>query len=57
MIFDLNTGILTVNLVLLAWIKADQINLWKRVNNHTHDVKCDSRECNLVFNGVIIKGE
>lgn len=52
MVFDLNTGILTVNLVLLAWIKADQISLWKRVNNHTHMIKCDNKDCDVEMNGV-----
>lgn len=39
--FDLNSGLLTVNLVLLAWVKADQISLWKRVNTHKHEIKCE----------------
>ena len=57
MSFDFNTGILTVILVLVAWVKADLASVWKRLNNHTHVVECDDKNCNVKMNGVVLKGE
>lgn len=55
--FDFNSGILTVLLVLVAWIKADQVSVWKRLNNHTHVVECEDKNCNVKMNGVVLKNE
>lgn len=52
--FDLNSGLLTMNLALLAWIKMDQISLWKRLNNHTHDAECENdKKCKVIIGGVM----
>jgi hypothetical protein len=51
--FDLNTGLLTLNLVLLGWVKLDQISLWKRVNSHKHKANCE-RKCEIEIDGVLI---
>jgi hypothetical protein len=57
MTFDLNTGILTVIMALLVWIKADLVSVWKRLNNHTHVIECKDKECNVKMNGVVVRGE
>jgi hypothetical protein len=57
MTFDLNTGILTVIMALLVWIKADLVSVWKRVNNHTHVIECNDKDCNVKMNGVVVRGE
>lgn len=46
-----------VIILLLGWIKLDQAAIWKRMDNHYHEVSCDRAECkNLRTGNVIIPG-
>lgn len=53
MTFDLNTALLSLLVVLVTWIKKDQLDLWKRVNTHSHKATCE-RKCEIEVDGVLI---
>jgi len=39
---------------ILAGIKADQTDIWKRMNSHYHEVSCDNAECRSLKTGNVI---
>ena len=44
-------------ILILGWIKIDQKDMWRRMNNHYHVVNCDNKECRSLKTGnVIIPG-
>jgi hypothetical protein len=47
--FDLNSGLLTLIVILVGWIKLDISSLWKRVNKHRHVVKCANKQCDIII--------
>ena len=47
-------GLQSVNLLLLAWIKLDIKELWKRANSHGHKIECTEKDCRPRTAGVLI---
>jgi hypothetical protein len=43
-----------VTLLIVGWIKADIKDIWKRVNSHGHQIKCDGAGCEPVTMGVLL---
>lgn len=44
-----------IGLFMLSGIRADIADIWKRINNHGHDIKCKSKECDAETVAVLIK--
>ena len=51
------SGLCATILIFLAWIKSDLKDLWKRANNHGHQIECDGNACKPKTKGVIIHEE
>lgn len=51
-------GFQTVNILMLSNIKTDlkkdSDDLWKRVNSHRHEAKCEGKDCRKVTVGEVI---
>ena len=41
-------------LYILAGIKTDQTEIWKRMNSHYHEVSCDNAGCRTLKTGNVI---
>ena len=39
---------------ILAGIKKDQADIWKRMNSHYHEVSCDNVDCRTLRTGNVI---
>ena len=39
---------------ILRGIKADQADIWKRMNSHYHEVSCSNEECRTLKTGNVI---
>ncbi len=48
-------GILQALIIfILVGIKKDQADIWKRMNNHYHEVSCDNEKCRSLKTGNVI---
>jgi len=55
MIIGLCVGSLQgVIILILRDIKATQDTMWRRLNNHYHEVSCDNDDCNHLKTGNVI---
>jgi len=54
-ITGLAIGILqTVIISMLADLKQSVASVWKRMNNHYHEVSCDNNDCHALRTGNVI---
>jgi hypothetical protein len=50
-----SVGVLqTLIVFILVGIRSNQVAMWKRLNNHYHEVHCDNEECNHLKTGNVI---
>ncbi len=43
-----------IMIYILSGIKADQNDMWKRMNNHYHEVSCGNSDCKQLHTGNVI---